>query len=387
LKPIKTWLRDFRLLGLIVLLVSATSVGVLASYALQPEEITLEIKEPIEILEYPSGFSLFPGETVEFNVTVLNQASINYLVTLVFRLNDTEYQARYVTFCNESYTVVPGTQSLAAWLTVSPAAPPANLLLSISLVRGEAQAPESPESPSPSPPSSQPTPLSPSLLLLGSGARWAARDGDSALVISWKDNWEVHHLTDGADWGPWPDEAIMNNWSLSISQALERSGFNVESVGDIPENLSDYDLVVIFAYWAVEPRHSALIRDYVSNGGSAVILAGVPCYLNVYCKDWWPYGASGLPYEHSENNWASMQEWLGSGSYMNAGGTVRASVNNPFGTAFLIGDTLYHTEGYSAAAVGSLANDTQVIALWDSGSVFAFAHEYGQGRVYYQAAF
>lgn len=368
-------------------MVSATSVGVLASYALQLEEIPLEVKEPIEILEYPSGLSLFPGEIVEFNVTMLNQASINYSVTLVFRLNDTEYQTKYVTFCNESYTVVPGTQNLAVWLTVSPAAPHANLLLSISLVRGEAQAFESPAPPSPSPPSSQSTSLSSSLLLLGSGARWAARDGDSALVISWKDNWVAHHLTDAADWGPWPDEAVMNNWSLSIPHALEWSGFNVESAGDIPENLSDYNLVVIFAYWAVEPKHSSLIRDYVSNGGSVVILAGVPCYLNVYCKDWWPYAAGWWSYEQGTSSWASTQEWLGSGSYLNAGGTARVSVNKPFGTALLTGETVFYTEGYSAAAVGALTNDTQVIALWDSGPVFAFIHEYGQGRVYYQAAF
>ena len=32
-----------------------------------------------------------------------------------------------------------------------------------------------------------------------------------------------------------------------------------------------------------------------------------------------------------------------------------------------------------------LDDDAQVIALWESGRVFAFTHEYNGGRVYYQA--
>jgi len=133
---------------------------------------------------------------------------------------------------------------------------------------------------------SQNVTLPPSLVLLGGGAKWAAGNGSSALFVNWKDNWVAHHLTDGVTWGPWPSESTMDTWRFSISYTLEQSGFKVDFAGDIPESLSDYDLVVIFAYWAIEPQHEPLIRDYIFNGGSVVILAGAPCHFTVYCKDW-----------------------------------------------------------------------------------------------------
>jgi hypothetical protein len=166
----------------------------------------------------------------------------------------------------------------------------------------------------------------------------------------------------------------MNNWSLSILQALEQAGFEVESAGDIPENLEDYDLVVIHPYYAAEPKYEPLVGNYVFNGGSVVILAAVPAYFTVYCKDMWP-GNNPLP------------EWLGSGYYTNAGGTATVTVSNPFSTALLAGDALFHTGGFSCAAISLQANNGEVVALWSSGSVFAFTNEYGQGRVYYQATF
>jgi hypothetical protein len=357
--------RSYRIYLLAALLMSIVSMGIFTSYALQSVSVPLEVKEPIEILDYPSGLSLFPGETVEFNITVQNIAPITYSRFLKFSLNDTDYQTKYVTFSHENYTIVPGTQTLSAWIKVSPDAPPTNLLISIDIG-------ETPQiSPTPSPPSS--SELSPALELLGGGARWAAGNDSSALVINWKDSWFAHNLTD-TEWGPWPSEPSMNNWSLSISQALEQAGFKVESAGDIPENLEDYDLVVIHSYYAAEPKYEALIGNYVFNGGSVVLLSAVPAYFTAYCKNMWP-GNNPLP------------EWLGTGYYTNAGGTATVTVNNPFSTALLAGDALFYTEGFSCAAIALRANNGQVVALWNSGSVFAFTNEYGQGRVYYQAMF
>jgi len=83
----------------------------------------------------------------------------------------------------------------------------------------------------------------------------------------------------------------------------------------------------------------------------------------------------------------SIQEWFGCRHYINAGGYADVIVDNPFGTPLLTGDTLLVAKSQWCAAVTSLSNDTQVIAQWRSGPVFAFTHEYGKGRVYYQAAF
>jgi hypothetical protein len=182
----------------------------------------------------------------------------------------------------------------------------------------------------------------------------------------------------------------MDNSRSSIAQILGQAGFKVNFAGDIPQNLSGYNLVVVEAYYAAEPRHNALFRDYLSNGGGVVILAGVPCYFSVYCKDMWPYSLGGM-------DLTSLQDWFGCRYYVNTGGTARVTVNKPFGTTILNGTTLVASQGYSNAAVSTPSNSTQVIALWDAMSplmpdlpppenIFAFTHEYGEGRVYYQVS-
>jgi len=365
-----------RVFLIIALLLSALIVAGFAAYALQSVSIPLEVKEPLEIIDYPSGLSLYPGENVTFEITVQNLASVTYFVEFDFRLNDTEYQARYVTFSSYNYSILPGTQKLTAWLTIASTAPPADLILTIDR-KTDAQSPFPSPTPSPTP---FPTTSFASLTLLGGGARWAARNGTSALYVNWKDNWAAHHLTDGADWA-WFTESGMENWCSSITNALRQFGFEVTLAGDIPDNLDGYDLVVLFAYYAVEPRHEPLIRDYVSNGGSVVIVAATQCYFTVYSKSTSPY--SSLSYGFG-GGFPSIEEWFGCSGYLNAGGSARPAFDNPFGTPLTRSDILF-TGVPTHAAVSSLSADTTVIALWSSGEVFAFTHEYGSGRVYYQA--
>lgn len=221
------------------------------------------------------------------------------------------------------------------------------------------------------------------LNLLGDGAKWAANNGSLALFVNWKDNWLAHHLTDGSEWGPWPNESEIDNSRFSIYQTLSQSGLNVEFAGDIPENLSRYDVVVIEAYWSVEPRHELLVRNYVLNGGGVVLLGGVPPFFGGYCKDWWTYRV-GL------KDLSPIQEWFGGGYYNCADGYVEIMVDNPFGTDLLRGDMLFEGVG-DYASINLLHNDTQIIAQWQNQleyrrGTFAFTHEYGQGRVYYQSA-
>lgn len=349
------------------LLISIVTLGSFAAYAFQAVSIPLEVKEPIEILDYPSGFSLYPGETVTFEITVQNLASVTYFVEFDFRLNDTEYQAKYVTFSNHNYSVVPGTQKLSAWLTIAPTAPPANLMVTVS---------RKTDTPTPSPTPAFSTSLTPSLKLLGGGARWASPEGKYALYVNHKDHWEAHHLTDGVDWGPWFSEETMDKWRTAVATTLEQAGFEVNFTGDVPDDLGGYDLVVFEALWAVEPKHVPLVRDYLSNGGGVVVLSGVPCYFAVYCKDRWPYRFGGT-------DLSSFQDWFGAQSFANTNGNAKLIVDNPFGTQ-LENNEIVYSGGGSEKAVTMLSVNTRVIALWDSGHVFAFTHEYNEGRVYYQ---
>jgi hypothetical protein len=356
-----------------LLIVGLVSVGVLAGYAWQPVSIPLEVKEPLEILGYPSGLSLYPGETVNFDITIRNLASMTYSVEFDFRLNDTEYQAKYVTYSNYNYSISPGTQKLTAWLTIAPTAPPANL--SITIDRKTDTQPYFTSSPSPSP---SPHPTSIDLKnvfeLLGCGAKWAAHDGKSALYINFKDSWAAHHLTDGVDWGPWPSESYMDALKYSAAEALTNFGLEVSFAADIPENLDDYDVVVLHAYYAIEPKYANLIKAYVANGGGVALVEASPCYFANYCKNMNP-----------SCDLTSIKEWFGANQYANAGGSPRLVVNNPFGASLLTSDTLLRWPGHSRAAVTSLDSNAQVIALWDDGFTYAFSRKYGEGRIYYQA--
>lgn len=358
----KWWWKILTILA-IVSSVSIFSVRSLAYQSLTPNSIPVEVKDPIEITDYPSGFSLFPGETQEFNVTLQNIGPMNYSCILEFVLNDTAYQNKYIEFSSEIYTVVPGKQILSAWLTVSPTAAPASLLLTIK------HSLTSPRSAETEPEQSL------GYELLGGGARWAAREGKTALYINWKDNWVNHYSTDGYSW-TWIPQSTIDEWRNSVSQTLEQWGFEVTFSGDMPETLSNYDLLVIEASYAIEPKHAPLVKEYISNGGGVVILAGVPCYFSVYCKDWWPYRFGGT-------NLTSIQEWFGCKVFANTGGVARAVVDNPFGTSLQANDVVCTRDNMWGKAVVELNSNAQVIARWDSGEVYAFTYEYGEGRVFY----
>jgi len=119
---------------IVVLLISGIGLSVLA-YVWQSVTIPFEVKEPLEILNYTSELSLFPGETQEFNITLQNHASINYSVVFDYQLDDSLYQANYVRFSDETYNVSSGVQTLTTWLFVEPNAPPTQASLTIILLR------------------------------------------------------------------------------------------------------------------------------------------------------------------------------------------------------------------------------------------------------------
>jgi hypothetical protein len=101
--------------------------------------VPFEVKEPIEILYYPSQLSLYPGGIKYFNVTVRNNALQNYTVFLDFSLGNETYENNYVTFSNATYFVCHGVQNLTAWVIVSNNAPPINTTLKVTLYRDVSQ--------------------------------------------------------------------------------------------------------------------------------------------------------------------------------------------------------------------------------------------------------
>lgn len=244
----------------------------------------------------------------------------------------------------------------------------------------------------------QPAPtIPPSLTLLGAGASWAAQNGNSTLFIDWEDNYLAHGNTDGVNWGPWPSQTDMENQTDSVTYALDQYGLNVTLAGDIPTDLTGYNLVVIAAYWACTPANLAEISSFIAGGGGVVLLAGVPEYFRTYCKNWWTYNCTTDPLS------VGMDEIFGcDGNYFNTGGYANITVDNPFNTALMAGDTVFESTGDSCASVLNPYNGSQVLAQWNPGLyyisvgdtnvslgtvAFAYTFQYGLGRVYYQADF
>lgn len=238
----------------------------------------------------------------------------------------------------------------------------------------------------------EPPTIPTSMTLLAAGARWAAQDGNATLYINWEDNYLAHVNTDGVNWGPWPLETDMQNWTDSVGYMLNQSGLNVTFAGDIPTDLTGYNLLVIEAYWAVTPSNLESVRQFLADGGGVVLLAGVPEFFRCYCKDWWTYRCP------TDNLSFGMDEIFAcDGNYYNTGGYANVTVDNPFGTSLVAGDTLFEGSGYSYASVVNPYNGAQVIAQWNPGLygmgdygltvAFAYTYQYGLGRVYYQAAY
>jgi hypothetical protein len=225
-------------------------------------------------------------------------------------------------------------------------------------------------------------PLSSSEILLRAGTNWTANGGHRALFVDTYDNWIMHGNSDGVGWA-WPSMytlsgMIKEKWN--VANALQRAGLSVEFSGDIPQNMSDYDTVVIFAYWACAPRDSALIRNYIENGGGVVLFAGVPEYLR--CNI---IGQTGGFWTPTDPLSVDNPDWLGFTGYMNSGGNAILAIDHPFGTDLMRGDLLIHTDTYSSASVTGVSGT--IIAEWGLGETFACSQEFGAGRLYYQASY
>jgi flagellar basal body-associated protein FliL len=115
--------RKSRLLLITILLILTITVPLFGVYVVgnissRSATIPVKVEDPIEILNYPAGINLYPGQTKEFSLNVQNIADVTYTVALDFQLNDSSYQSRYVTFENTVFMIAPGEQTLNASLTV-----------------------------------------------------------------------------------------------------------------------------------------------------------------------------------------------------------------------------------------------------------------------------
>jgi hypothetical protein len=70
-------------------------------------------------------------------VTIRNNASVNYSISLICSTDNRTYQEEFVTFDDMNYDVVPRQQQLTVWLEVKSNASPTIITLTIDLKRME----------------------------------------------------------------------------------------------------------------------------------------------------------------------------------------------------------------------------------------------------------
>jgi hypothetical protein len=172
---------------------------------------------------------------------------------------------------------------------------------------------------------------------------------------------------------------MMIEWRKGVINTLNQAGMNITYVGDIPENISSYDLVVISSFYACEPRHVPLIESFISNGGGVILIGLVPEFFRTGGKSHHTWYLDTDPL--SSNNY----QWMGFAQYTNTGGSAYTSMDRPFGTAladqaqiFVGGSGLYSYAGVTLVSGTAVAN-------WDTGVTFAVSNTYGAGRFYFQA--
>jgi hypothetical protein len=121
---------------LIVIAVIASPLVFAASYYIwNTKTVPFTVDEPLSVIEFPSSLHFHPGQNATLDITISNSADINYLVELVITLSDTSYQQSYVQVSNQTYTIVPGNNTISAWIAVSGDAPNSQQQLTVDFLR------------------------------------------------------------------------------------------------------------------------------------------------------------------------------------------------------------------------------------------------------------
>lgn len=165
-----------------------------------------------------------------------------------------------------------------------------------------------------------------------------------------------------------------------LYNALIQEGFTVTISDTIPENMDEYDLVVVASYSAAWRQTADYMKNYVANGGGAFIGGGVPAFF--------PYTYTPHSLSQGFYDISYISEWFGTPRYQNVGiSEALITIDNPLGTDLKIGDKIGYCGGWGGAAVSNLhPDDTQSLASWTNyGHVAAFTHTYENGRVFYYA--
>jgi len=156
------------------------------------------------------------------------------------------------------------------------------------------------------------------------------------------------------------------HWNALVS-SLGVSGLWRSSI--LPQDLP-YDVVIVDKS-SFSPRDASRLRAFTARGGGVAFIGGAP---------YWLAGSADL---------SPIAEWFGAWCYTNGPdcSPATASLCHPFGCWLCVGEAVAWSScrWSGPAAVADLTSDAVAMARWPDGSIFAFAHAYGSGRVYFQS--
>jgi hypothetical protein len=126
---------QFSALLLVTAAVASPLVFAATYYIWNSKTVPFTVDEPLSVIEFPASVHFHPGQNATLDITISNSANINYFVKLVITLSDTSYQQSYVQVSNQTYTIVPGNNTISAWIAVSQDAPNSQQQLTVDFLR------------------------------------------------------------------------------------------------------------------------------------------------------------------------------------------------------------------------------------------------------------
>jgi hypothetical protein len=121
---------------LLLIAVIASPVAFAASYYIwSTKTVPFSVEEPLSVIDFPPSIHFNPGENATLDITISNTANVNYNVELIITLSDPDYQQAYVQTSNQTYTIVPGENTISAWVAVNRTAPQSQQQLTVDFLR------------------------------------------------------------------------------------------------------------------------------------------------------------------------------------------------------------------------------------------------------------
>jgi hypothetical protein len=157
----------------------------------------------------------------------------------------------------------------------------------------------------------------------------------------------------------------------NIDEIMIEHGLGIKHFIDIPSDLSDYSLLIISKDEVCNPLTAGYIRNFVLNGGGALIMGSTPKLL-----------------AGNTSNLSSIKDWFGAGTYGNDCGYGTIAIDHSFGTDLLVNDKVDYMPANTcwADCVEDPDHDATSISTWSGRhAIHSFKHIFGYGRVFYYA--